>query len=235
MPVAVGSTVVPAGEMEEAVGDVGVVDHVCTYLVALGDGAGGAGGGRPSIMRRYTGHTGTTAVELPGGYFAAGGVDGTVRMWSLMAAAGNAVLGGFVAAIEALAVVDAATLVVLDSTSMSLWDLHGRDRVGAALAETAGATVTTAAVLRGRIVALGCASGAVEVWDVARRERVAALVGHTRSVRGLAVLHDGLLGSVASDGRLLAWDAAASCFTCMVAPPSASPSSCCVLASVRWR
>ena len=56
----------------------------------------------------------------------------------------------------------------------------------------------------GRLAA-GYDDGSIRVWDVARRELVARLVGHTSLVRSLTVLPDGRLLSGSWDNTIRVW------------------------------
>ena len=56
----------------------------------------------------------------------------------------------------------------------------------------------------GRLAA-GYGDGSIRVWDVARRELDARLMGHTRTVVSLTVLPDGRLLSCSDDHTIRVW------------------------------
>jgi WD40 repeat protein len=61
----------------------------------------------------------------------------------------------------------------------------------------------------GKLLAVGNSGGMLKVWDVARREVVAELHGHTDEIRALAFSHDGKrLASGSADGTVQIWTAA---------------------------
>jgi hypothetical protein len=142
--------------------------------------------------------------SLPGGLVATGSCDGTVRLWT-------AATGVHVATLQhsayALAMLPDGRLVSGGVGGIRLWDLSTRT----CTAEwEVGHLVLSLAALEGGRLAIGCAEGAVHLWNTASGVREATLRENTDDVRSLAVLPRGLLASGSgSDDTVRVWSVAA--------------------------
>ena len=59
----------------------------------------------------------------------------------------------------------------------------------------------------GTVIASGLSDGTIKLWDVATREQIATLPGHTNDVRAVAFSPDGrLLASGSKDATIRLWD-----------------------------
>ena len=148
------------------------------------------------------------AFSPDGTLLAAGGFDGTLRVWDLATSRQRTVLKGHTTQIASLAFSPEGTL--LDSAdydgALLLWDVAaGSQR--AALSGHQGWVRTLAFSPDGKTVASGSNDMTIRLWDTATGTELSVWEGHTGEITDLAFNSDGLtLASSGMDRTLRFWD-----------------------------
>jgi WD40 repeat protein len=153
----------------------------------------------------------TTVVIAPDGtWLAAGGVDGTVRIWDVTSGRQRAAFGGQAGPVMAMAVApDGSWLATAFSDGLvRIWDLAAENEQ--AVLSGHGDWVTALAVAPdGSWVAAASSDGTVSIWDVAVGRSRAKLTDRAIWVDAMATLPDGSLVTGGVDSQVRIWDAAA--------------------------
>jgi WD40 repeat protein len=151
----------------------------------------------------------TTVVIAPDGtWLAAGGVDGTVRIWDVTSGRQLAAVSGHTGPVRAMAVApDGSWLATAFSDGLvRIWDLTAEKEQ--AFLSGHGDWVTAVAVAPdGSWLAAASSDGTVSIWDVAGRSQ-ARLTEHAIWVDAMATLPDGSLVTGGVDSQVRIWDAA---------------------------
>ncbi len=154
----------------------------------------------------HAGHVGAVAFHPSQPLLASGGVDGTLRLWSLQSGAEERTIV-LVDRIDSIAFVPGGPLVAVSHGWMS------RD-VGCVLVDLSTGEITTVvrgpvtASADGRHLAIAQDDGPTRIWDVARREPVVTLEAAMprRGVRALSFHPDGRTIVGATDACATIWD-----------------------------
>lgn len=173
-------------------GDVQVIDAV-------------TGGALPSAER--AGRE-IDAVLFADGRLLAGGVDGTVRIWSGAALEGE--LGPHQGGVTAMALSPDGVLAVADRSGvLRLWNLDDRSQVGQALVADDNTIWGLSWSADGGTLATASADEAAYLWDVSTRELIGSLSPHPGGATGVGFLSDGsTLATTSAAGVVRLWDLA---------------------------
>jgi WD40 repeat protein len=151
----------------------------------------------------------TTVVIAPDGtWLAAGGVDGTVRIWDVASGRQRAAFGGKAGPVMAMAAApDGSWLATAFSDGLvRIWDLAtGKEQ---AVLSGHGDWVTAVAVAPdGSWLAAASNDGTVSIWDVAAGRSRAKLTEHAIWVDAMATLPGRSLVTGGLDSQIRIWDA----------------------------
>jgi WD40 repeat protein len=150
------------------------------------------------------------AVAPDGSWLAAGGQDGTVRIWDLATRRPRAALTARLHVVRAVAVAPDGSWLAAGGRdgTVRIWDpVTGEER--AAFAGHADAVNALAVAPDGSWLATGSVDKTVRIWDPATGGERAAFAGHADAVNALAVAPDGSwLASGGRDGTVRIWDPA---------------------------
>jgi WD40 repeat protein len=146
-----------------------------------------------------------------GKVLAAGDYSGVVRLWDVATKEEVGVWAGHATAVQTLAFSpDGCVLAAVDFNGVvKLWDVAARvERATLAVSRERNSEVTVTFAPDGRTLAVAV-DRVVQLWDVARGQRVASLEGHTGGVRCLAYSPDGTrLASGGHDRTVRLWNVA---------------------------
>ena len=151
----------------------------------------------------------TTVIAPDGTWLAAGGVDGTVRIWDVTSERPRAAFNGNAGPVMAMAVApDGSWLAIAFSDGLvRIWDVAAEKEQ--AILSGHGDWVTAVAVAPDSSwLATASNDGTVLIWDVAAGRSRAKLTEHAIRVDAIAALPGGSLATGGLDSQIRIWDAA---------------------------
>jgi WD40 repeat protein/transcriptional regulator with XRE-family HTH domain len=158
-----------------------------------------------------SGHAGMVyglAVPNDATRLATGGVDGTLRLWSLAAGAGSSVLARYESAVNNIAISGDGRLLaaaVLGS-AFDLWSADRRELVASFPMGPRGTSWAVALSEDGSVLAGGGEDGLVHIWDTASQRLRLTLDAHTGGALSCALSQDGRrLATSGGNGRVRLW------------------------------
>lgn len=137
----------------------------------------------------------------------AGFSSGVVRVWDFTRGAPEVTLRGHDFQVDGVALMPDRRTLVSAANDIRFWDLNSHS-ARMVLSPRPATFRCVAFSADGRRLAVGANDGLITIWDLASKEEVATLAGHTRTVLALSFLPDGdTLVSVGVD-QIRVWRAA---------------------------
>ncbi|HEV2373673.1 MAG TPA: NB-ARC domain-containing protein [Streptosporangiaceae bacterium] len=151
----------------------------------------------------------TVAIAPDGAWLAAGGLDGTVRIWDVTSGRQRATFNGNAGPVMAMAVgPDGRWLATAFSDGLvRVWDVAA-EKEQAVLSGHGGWVTALAVVPDGSWLAAASSDGTVSIWDVAAGRSRAEFAERAIWVDAMATLPDGSLVTGGLDCQIRIWDAA---------------------------
>jgi WD40 repeat protein/DNA-binding XRE family transcriptional regulator len=163
------------------------------------------------LIGSVSGHVGMVyglAVPNEGARLATGGVDGTLRLWSLAAGEGSTILARYDSAINNIALSADGRLLAAAvlGGAFDLWSVDDMKLVARFPMGSRGTSWAIALSEDGGVLAGGGEDGAVHVWDTADQRLRLTLEAHAGGALGCALSRDGRrLATSGGDGRVRLW------------------------------
>lgn len=97
--------------------------------------------------------------------------------------------------------------VLIADTDLAIWDSSDKSSMAVPFASGGDTILSLALSPDGRVLAVGRTGGAIEIWDLAAKTRIAAIAAHEYEVTGVAFLGSSRsILSVGDDSCLKIWD-----------------------------
>jgi WD40 repeat protein/predicted Ser/Thr protein kinase len=155
----------------------------------------------------HDGASGDVAFSPDGAALASAGLDGTIRLWDLATHKAVAVLRGHTARVTRIAFSPGGPLIASGSEDSTVRFWNTREHTPLGTIDVGTMVYGVAFSPDSTRLAVGCADTTLRLIDVANREEVAELRGHTDFVHAVAWSSDGTrLVSGSGDRSIRVWD-----------------------------
>ena len=173
-----------------------------------------------ATLEGHTGRVYSVVFSSDGTTLASGSRDGTVKLWDMATRENIATLEGHTGRVYSVSFSPDGTTLASGSRdgTVRLWDVATRENI-ATLEGHTGRVYSVSFSPDGTTLASGSGDttgelwepgdGTVKLWDMATRENIATLEGHTDQVGSVVFSPDGtMLASASDDGTVKLWDVA---------------------------
>jgi len=162
--------------------------------------------GEERLSLTGVGHTGgIRTVALSGHRLLTGSLDNTARVWDIATGAEEQTLKHAAPVLAVCLVSEGRTAITASNELVRTWDVATGSETGPALSHPSvvrSATVNPG----GHTLVVGTEDGTVHLWDLARREVVQVLSGHSGAVTAVAFATEERLVSGSADATVRLWD-----------------------------